>query len=178
MGSIAHPSHGMCARRRSVLASGVSGVQRLSLINSSVSGHFCVGRDFLSLLSFCEWSPRRASIIDEEEESSETMSATGVSASTSSNVFYRSGATPTSCRKRPSMAPTMPTVRRLGTPHFYIPGESTTGVFPNQRNSPDGDECPRKRSASRVWTLFPNRIWNLVQTTLKKGNECKLMSGC
>ena len=90
------------------------------------------------------------------------MSAAGVSASASSSVM---------CQwRKASMQATAPTIKRDGTPHFYIPGEATTGVFPGHGSGADHDSR-RKRSTSTVWSLIQTRLWNIVQATLKKGNE-------
>ena len=103
----------------------------------------------------------------------DAMSATGISASTSSSVYFRPGSPvqTSSRRKSSTQFVQMPTVKRSGTPHFYIPGETSTGVFPEQRDQLELDSS-RKRS-SKLWSLIHNVVWELIQTTLKKGNTRK-----
>jgi hypothetical protein len=94
------------------------------------------------------------------------MSAAGVSASTSTNIFCH-----TSHPRRKSSTPQAPVIKRDNTPHFYIPGEATAGLFPGQKDPQELAAAAKARAkTSNASFLTQNRLWNLVQSTLKKGS--------
>ena len=92
------------------------------------------------------------------------MSAAGVSASTSTTIYCHSHP------RRKSSTPQAPVVKRDNTPHFYIPGEATTGLFPGQKDAAEVAAAKAKAAkTSSTSFLTQNRLWNLLQSTLKKG---------
>lgn len=92
------------------------------------------------------------------------MSAAGVSASTSTTIYYQ----PSSSHRRKSSVPQAPTVKRDNTPHFYIPGEASTGLFPGQKNAAELAAAAASK-AKQTGFLNQSKLWTLLQSTLKKG---------
>ena len=92
------------------------------------------------------------------------MSAAGVSASTSTTIYYQ----PSSSHRRKSSVPQAPTIKRDNTPHFYIPGEASTGLFPGQKDAAEL-AAAAKAKAKKTGFLSQSKLWTLLQSTLKKG---------
>lgn len=128
---------------------------------------------------------RRSITLNLVSISTKIMSAAGMGAASTSSAIYefsrtsdrtRRSSLAAQGRRRSSSTPHLhhgigggtgqPAIRKENTPHFYIPGEvSTGGHFPGQK---EHEEEKKKQGKLRNY-LANNKLWILLQSTLKKG---------